>query len=638
LPGGSWEAEVIVDMSKYRDLFLSETREHLTRMSQLLVTLEREPGQRETIDELFREAHSVKGMAASMGYARMAELGHHLEDSLDRFRSGGAVPTTAIDHLLSGCDLLEGLLEDAAGEHPEREIAPFLAKAGALADTLEPEERLSPDANTTPDLQLEPVAEALAVLVSLASQTTAPAARALLVLSELEAVGQVSRLQPSREDLLSGQPVHELSLILRTALTPVEVEQRLLGMTDIARVQIECAAETEPLPRRRREDRERTVRVRTELLDRLISLAGELITNRYRLQEVNSAGQMDDLPEALDEHNRLIDNLHRDVLQVRLMPLESITGRIPRLVRDHCRTNDKQVTLDIEGAEVELDRAVLEELGDPLMHLVRNAIDHGIADKGRLSIRASRERDLVLLEVADDGRGVDPQRVRKRAVEIGLPVSSPSGPLSDRELLQLICQPGFSTATEVTELSGRGVGMDAVKAAVEKVGGQMEMSSQVGEGTRMLLRLPLSAAIMRVLLVSCRPHSLALPISRIVQVLEVERQDIQHSGRQRVIQYQEELVPLLSLRKLLHLEGHSLAGLAPVVVCDLRGRRIGLVVDQLIDQREVFVRSLEPPLVDLPGVSGATVLGNGELVFVLDPTALLDSHELAEKQLRVANA
>jgi two-component system chemotaxis sensor kinase CheA len=617
-----------MDMSKYRGMFLSETQEHLRSMASLVVALEKNPTDREGIDSLFRAAHSIKGMAASMGYEQTAQLAHHLEDLMDGFRKGGAVSAAAIDRLLAGVDLLEGLLEDVAAEQPEREVGAYLSAAVASAET---EPFLAPivpaPASVEPlEASSLPVpGRSLQVTIELAADASAPAARALLLLREMGRLGILLRSVPTEEELRQGGATRRLEAWLLTEQPPGQIQEELAAVADVERVSLAVDRRREQRRLPQRDEGGRTVRVRTELLDRFINLTGELITNRYILQTAFRETRWTEAGEALDQLRRLIADLHHHVLQVRMMPLESITGRLPRLVRDLCRKSGKNVELRVAGEEVELDRAILEELADPLVHLVRNAVDHGIEACGAVSVRAWREKDLVLLEVADDGRGMDPVAIRRKALEKGMVTPAQGRAMLDRDILQLVCRPGFSTAAEITETSGRGVGMDVVKTAVENLGGVLDIQSEPGRGTRFLLKLPLSVAIIQILLVECAGHTVGIPITRVLRTLDVAREDVRSSGRQMVISFEEEMVPLLSLRKMLQLPARpSSGGSLPVVVVEGRRRKFGLVVDRLVGQREVFVKSLAFPLDRLPGVHGATVLGDGSVIFIIDPQSLLD--------------
>lgn len=618
-----------IDMSKYRDMFLSESREHLQTMGRLLVELEKCPDDREGLDALFREAHSIKGMAASMGYRATAELGHHLEDSLSGFRTGGVIPPAAIDRVLAGVDLLEGLIDDLAAERPERDVRAFIADSAVAAPSSAPRPP-SPETETETDavapgdraLTVPPASgeEILKIAIELVSGSVAPAARALLMLRELAGQGEVLDPDPDERQLLQGGAVPRLELRLKSWRAPQEIKDLLLAMPDVARVS--CVVER--LRPAARQSRERTVRVRTGLLDQFINLTGELVTNRYMLQTAYDNGRDQEMRDGLERLTRLITDLHHHVLQVRMMPLSSITGRLPRMVRELEQRTGKEVSLRIAGEEVELDRSILEALADPLMHMVRNAVDHGIEAQGEVQVSASREKDLVLVEVRDNGRGLDAEAIRDKAVAAGLLSPGQARRMVERDLYPLICLPGFSTRAEVSETSGRGVGMDVVKAVTEQFGGTLQIASEQGRGTSIQLRLPLSVAIIRLLLVECGGELLALPITRVLRTLELERGEVRSSGRQMVVPLGNELVPLLSLRRMLRQPAKSVTGTIPVVVSEARGRKIALVVDRLVGQREAFVKSLAFPLDRIAGVSGATILGDGRIVFIIDPQGLLD--------------
>ena len=617
-----------IDMSKYRDMFLSESREHLQTMGRLLVELEKSPDDREGLDALFREAHSIKGMAASMGYRATAELGHHLEDFLSGFRAGGAIPPTAIDRVLAGVDLLEGLIDDLSAERPERDVRPFIVgSTGAAPPSAPPapppladEAEAVGSGNGAVTIPVASGEEILKIVIELVSGAVAPAARALLMLRELAAQGEVLDADPNERKLLQGGAVPRLELRLKSWRAPQEIKDLLLAMSDVARVS--CVVErVRPATR---QSRERTVRVRTGLLDQFINLTGELVTNRYMLQAAYNEGRDQDMRDGLERLTRLITDLHHHVLQVRMMPLASITGRLPRMVRELEQQTGKEVALRIAGEEVELDRSILEALADPLMHMVRNAVDHGIEERGEVLVSASREKDLVLVEVRDNGRGLDAEAIRRKAVGAGLLSPGQALRMAEHDLFPLICLPGFSTRAEVSETSGRGVGMDVVKAVTEQFGGTLQIASERGRGTSIQLRLPLSVAIIRLLLVECGGELLALPITRVLRTLELERAEIRSSGRQMVVPLGNELVPLLSLRRMLRQPAKPVAGTIPVVVSEARGRKIALVVDRLVGQREAFVKSLAFPLDRIAGVSGATILGDGRIVFIIDPQGLLD--------------
>jgi two-component system chemotaxis sensor kinase CheA len=606
-----------MDMSKYHDLFLTETGEHLRRMSRLTLALEKEPADRNGIDALFREAHSIKGMAASMGFDATARLAHHLEDLLDGFRNAGTVPAQGVDLLLSGVDLLEGLLADITAGVAERDVSVLIAApieaAIDVASTVEEDRSESSIEPATEPLQ------SVQVLIDLTTDALAPSARALLILNALGNAGQVEACKPTIAEIQQGFPVRQLSVWLKSQCSEEEISRTLHGMADIKQVSFQLDRRKSSL----RDDDSRTVRVRTALFDQFINLTGELITNRYMLQSAARAGDWQEIKEGLSLLTRLVGDLHHHVLQVRMTPLESITVNLPRLVRDHCRKTGKTVSLEISGEGLELDRTILEALSDPLVHMVRNAVDHGIEKQGTISIKAWREKDMAMIEIADDGRGIDPEMIRGKLVERGLLKESQAAELSERKLLQWICHPGFSSRDTVSETSGRGVGMDVVKSALESLGGMLEIVSEVGVGTRFLLKAPLIVAIIKILLVECAGREVGLPITRVLRILDIEKKKIQLSGGEPLLLIDEEHVPLYSLNHLLWLpEQVEASSTVHLVICESQGSKIGLMVDRLSGQREAFIKALPSPLNRLQGVSGATIKGDGRILFIVDPNAL----------------
>jgi len=607
-----------MDMSKYHDLFLTETEEHLRHMSQLTVALEQNPSDRDGIDALFREAHSIKGMAASMGFDGTADLAHHLEDLMVGFRNAGYVPPESVDLLLAGVDLLEGLLADISTGTAERDVSVFIS--GLVEPTLElPVMAEKQQATGATSATLEEELQDVQVVIDLTSDALAPSARALLILEVLKVSGQVESCKPTLAEMQQGFPVRQLSVWLKSSCSEEEISKSLIGMADIKQVSFQSDRRKSAL----RDEDSRTVRVRTALFDQFINLTGELITNRYMLQSAAKAGDWKDLNEGLELLTRLVGDLHHHVLQVRMTPLESITANLPRLVRDHCQKSGKKVRLEISGEGLELDRTILEALSDPLVHMVRNAVDHGIEQEGTISIKAWREKDMAMIEIADDGQGIDPEIVRSKLIERGLLNKAQAKELSERKVLQWICHPGFSTRDSVSETSGRGVGMDVVKFALEGLGGMLEIDSEVGVGTRFLMKAPLIVAIIKILIVECAGEEVGLPVTRVLRTLDIESKDIQFSGGEPLLLLDDEHIPLYSFNRLLHLpENNDELSTVHLLICESQGRKIGLMVDRLSGQREAFIKRLPSPLNQLPGVSGATIKGDGRVMFIIDPHAL----------------
>lgn len=559
-----------------------------------------------------------------MGFHCTTRLSHHLEDLLDGFRTSGDVPSATIDYLLEGIDLLDGLLDDLQAGRAERNTEEFLAKQPVTAE--DRNEEGAERAVVGAAAESEEETEAFQVLVELEKDTPAAAARGILILRELEKSGELKACKPDMDELRRGGPCEQIQVWLNSILDKEQIEATLLKISGVAKIQF--------VEDRRNDDRQqrnavdRTVRVRTDLLDQFVNLTGELITHRNMLNMAGNSRDWDKLNAALDRAGRLISDLHHNVLQVRLMPLQNITGRLPRIVRDLSRDSGKQVTLQLSGTDVGIDRVILEEITDPLMHLVRNAVDHGIEEAGIVTVSARREKGLILVEVADDGKGMDPQTLRRKAVNRGLISQAQADNMSDRDALMLVCKPGFSTAEEVTETSGRGVGMDVVKTAVRSLGGTLDIVSESGAGTRFQMRLPLSIAIIKILLVSCAGRTLAIPITHVQRTLDLPTSEIETSGQHRVFHLDDEEFCLYSLAEVLDLPQAAAGDTTWTILTEVRGRQIGLQVDAFLGQRDAFIKPVGFPLNLLTGLSGATVEGDGRVTYVVDPQALLEKHQM----------
>jgi two-component system, chemotaxis family, sensor kinase CheA len=542
-----------VDMSKYKELFVSESREHLSAMNELIVLLEKDSGDREKIDSLFRSAHSVKGMAASMGYNAIAELAHKMEDLMDRVRKDVLTFDSGVaDLLLEGADCLDAMiLEVEAGGEQSRDIAGLIGRISAY----------------------EPSAPGKA------PETCSPGAAA----------------GPAAPEVMEGS---------KGAL-PKKVETG------------------------------QTVRVKTEILDHLINTTGELITNKHRLLSVGKEVGSSRLDDALADLAKLMRELYTGVINVRMMPFASISDRFPRMVRDLARKSGKEVAFVIEGGDIELDRGILEELADPLIHIMRNSIDHGLETsgerlaagkpaEGRIRLSASREKDQVVIVVEDDGRGMDPAKLLASAIAKGFLDPAKAGELSVRETLLLTCIPGFSTATEVTDVSGRGVGMDSVSSTIQSLAGSLAIESEKGKGSRIIIKLPLTIAIVNVLLARVSEYSVAIPVTSISNTLEIRHSQVSLRENREVFSLEEETIPIFRLDSIFTAPRAPCEGeFISLIISDVRGRKVGLAVDRFLGQQEVFVKPLGRPISKLKGLAGGAIMGDGEVVFVLDVANLI---------------
>ncbi len=541
-----------MDMSPYRDLFVSEARTHLSAFSELIVRLEDSPNDSAAIDELFRHAHSLKGMAATMGYDKVVSVAHLMESQLSRIRSGEFLLLPALaDLLLGGGDTLTRLVTviEEGGDASE--------DVTALIELLAAYE---PSAEVLTHLHTEPLTEEPATPIETA--TSAP---------------------------------HQF----------------------------------------RQTDSFKSIRIRTETLDHLVNITGELITNRYRLAESIRLADAPECLEPLHQLTTLLRNLRDEVFKARMLPFAFIAERFPRMVRDLARKQGKEIHFELEGKEIELDRGILEEITEPIIHILRNAVDHGLetADErvmagkpfgGMITLTVRRDKDHVEIIISDNGRGMDTGLLKLKAIEKGLISSENAALMTPQEALQLVCTPGFSTAATVTDVSGRGVGMDAVRAAVHALSGALTIQSRCGQGSSFAMRFPITVSIIHAMIVRCGPFDISFPLNAVTRTLELKCSEIrEESGRLTVI-LEESPVPLRSLRQALNLPATSQTEgiLLPVVVCDIGGTPAAFSVDSISGQQEIFVRPLRSPLSHLRGFSGATITGDGRVLFVADVNAL----------------
>jgi two-component system chemotaxis sensor kinase CheA len=653
---------------------VAEASDKLERLGRGLVRLEAAVRGEEPlaplVDEMFRHAHSVKGMSAAMELEGISRLAHRAEGFLEILRRGESAPgPEAVDLLLSAVDALQSMVASAAqGESPEPDAALLRRLAGAAAGHLEPpgEEAPPPAPPAAPPAGPEPAGEApgppagedrggrggaaprvrrrLVAEVEIAAACPIPAVRGFLVLRKLGALGELLGSTPAEDDLRAGRlPERRVSAVLETAEPAEAVERALSQISDIAAIRVReeqapppPAAAAPAAPAREAPEGGRTVRVRADLLDSFLDAVGELILATSRIRELARAvpeAHRPPLEDGVDRLHATVKDLHDKVMAARMTPLRLVTDPLPRAARDLARRSGKQVEVEVRGAEIELDRAILDELADPLVHLVRNAVDHGIEPPhlrqlsgkpptGRVVVQARRDRDRVVVEISDDGRGMDPARLRTAAVARGALGAEAAEALSDREALQLACLPGLSTAESVTDVSGRGVGMDAVKRAAEAVGGSLELDSEPGRGTRVALRLPLTVAVQPVLLVLVGEEVLGLPIAKVHGAAEAAVESLERSRGEPMLSWAEGLVPVRELAALLGLPRQERPGPRQVVVAEGDGERVGLAVDALLGQAEAVLKPLVRPLDRVGGLSAVTVLGSGRPVFILDVAGL----------------
>ncbi|HUM11358.1 MAG TPA: chemotaxis protein CheA [Myxococcaceae bacterium] len=631
-------------MSRYLGLFVAEASEHLEALGRDLVALEGTPAS-ETVDSLFRHAHSVKGMAASMGLEAIAQLAHRVEDLVDVARRvPGALGRDRVDLLLTATDAMLALVRGTGEGNAPAPQPELLGRLGEAVTVLTGE---AP--RPTKVARVDPLARTPEVLGSgrfeirfrILPAAQSPGPRAFLVYKKLTGLGAVTQLRPPLEDLRAGAiPDGRVALVLETqgGLEPVRTALALVPEVEL--VSAEPVAEApppEPPPAAPAAEPARTVRVRTELLDDFLEMAGELLLATARLRDIGRRFPEHERPaleEGVDRLHALVKDLHGKVMSARMTPVAVVTDQLPRAARDLARKRGKDVEVTVTGAEIEIDRAILDAIAEPLLHLLRNAVDHGIESpearvtagkppRGRLRISVRRTRERVVLELEDDGRGMDPERLRAAAVARGKLSPEAASRLSPRDLLLLACLPGVSTVTDVDDVSGRGVGMDAVKRSVESLGGALELDSQPGRGTRVTLRLPLTVAVVQLLLVRAGGEVLGLPITKVLGAVETSDSALHRSPSADLLSYGQQLVPAHDLARLLELPSTRPGGIRPWVVMESEEGTVALGVEALLGQEEAVLKALSRPLDRVAGLAGVTILGNGRPVFILDIPRLL---------------
>lgn len=681
-----------MDSAQYAELFLTESREHVSAINHSLLALEQGGGAggssaavTDAVSAIFRAVHTIKGMSATMGYTVVAELSHELETVLDRVRRGALVlDATAMDLLFRCADLLEQSIEGAVAGKAEVPIADVVARLRRLGQTpalgvpivpggapvtvggiSSPAPAAAPDAPTAWTVAA-PAGQGTLVRIRLNEGTPLKGVRAFLVVQALRRLGEVLHVAPPLDRLQADQFDHDFALRLVGSAPVEEIERVARGAGDVADVAVgEGSASLTPAPRAPEPAdaepieigagrgapagpggdgdgsgvrQQRHVRIDLRRLDALMNLIGELVVTRGRLAQLANDSQDPALVDTVTQASRLIGDLRDEIMTSRMVPVWQVFDRFPRLVRDASRALQKQIEFTIEGKDIELDRSMLDEIGEPIVHLLRNAVDHGIESPdariaagkppaGRLQLSAVRDRSAVVIRVTDDGRGIDRDKVLSKAKANGL-VDPAKTDLTDDELFRLVARPGFSTADKVTDLSGRGVGIDAVYTRVRSLGGAVDMRSTPGQGTVVTLRLPLTLAIVRALLAKVNDEVYAVPLTHVSETVELLPEVRRTLRGKEVLVLRDDVLPLLRLRELVGLpprddDADGLRHLEQVVVIDLADRRAGLVVDDLTGQQEIVVKQFDAVRDGLSIFGGATILGDGSPALIVDVSSLL---------------
>ena len=696
-----------MDVSQYLEIFIDETKEHLQTLSEQLMILEQEPKNENTINEIFRAAHSLKGMAGTMGFKRMQHLTHMMENALSEIRSGNMVVTEDLVDILFQClDALEAYLDaicessDEGTEDNEaiiNRLNDFMQGGNSAASTAtavaKVEETKTENNESTSqaasdiklaDFEIHAINEAIGkdlnvyrLTVHVDENCILKAARAFLVFKAVEELGEVIKSDPPAQDIederfdfqfdlfvISKEPIDKLKAAICNVseirgVDGSQITETIGGKEPVAQTEQKEAepkenvpATTTTAPAKQQTQAaaaahkpagkpivNRSVRVDIEKLDVLMNLVSELIIAKNGLVSVSSGEQGENshgFNEQIEYLERVTTNLHESVMKVRMMPIETVTQKFPKMVRDLSKKLDKQMKLTITGEETELDRTVIDEIGDPLMHLLRNSADHGLesaevrAERGKdpvgsIVLNAYQDGNNVVIEVGDDGNGIDVERVRDKAIEKGAITEEQAEVMTDKEIVDLLFKPSFSTAKAVTDVSGRGVGLDVVKTKIESLGGDIEVKTKLGEGSTFIIRLPLTLAIIQALMVEVGAEKYAVSLGSIQTIEDVERTDIKFVQQKEVINLRGTVIPIIRLRDVLDVPVEDDdAETLTVVVIKKGDKQAGLVVDKLIGQQEIVIKSLGKYIANSSKlISGATILGDGEVALIIDANALV---------------
>ena len=698
-----------MDVSQYLEIFIDETKEHLQNLNDLLLVLEKEPEDKATINEIFRAAHSLKGMAGTMGYKKMQNLTHNMENVFSEIRNDKMkVTASLIDTLFQCLDALESYLnniQEASDEGTEDNEAiikllnEFLATEGNMTTEAQPAptaqpEQAAPAAGSASgnakykDVQLADFEQhaineakkkgmnAYGFTVYLDPNCILKAARAFLVFKGIEEVGEVIKSEPSTQDIedekfdldfsvfvVSNESydkvlnviknVSEVKDVVGGELEEVSTEAPVQTSAAPAQNEVSTAKEAQA-PAKADEKKSaaapaksgkavanRSVRVDIDKLDTLMNLVSELIIAKNGLVSINNstsentASGRQNFNEQIEYLERVTTSLHESVMNVRMVPIETVVNRFPRMIRDLSKKLDKKMELYMTGEETELDRTVIDEIGDPLMHLLRNSADHGLEhadvraqrgkpEVGTIFLNAYQDGNNVVIEVGDDGNGIDVENVRKKAIEKGTITPEQAEVMTDKDIIDLLFRPSFSTSEKITDVSGRGVGLDVVKSKIEALGGDVEVKTKLGEGSTFIVRLPLTLAIIQALMVKLGDEQYAISLGSIETLEDITKSDIKYVNSKEVIHLRDKVIPIIRLGKLLDVESSNEDSENMTVVIVRKGdKRAGIVVDSLIGQMEIVIKSLGSYINVNKMISGATILGDGDIALIIDANTLV---------------
>ncbi|WP_110112812.1 chemotaxis protein CheA [Bacillus sp. CGMCC 1.16541] len=671
-----------MEMAQYLEVFIEESKEHLQNINDHLLALEKEPSNIAIVNEIFRSAHTLKGMSATMGFDDLANLTHMMENVLDAIRNHKVTVTTSVlDVVFGSIDDLEAMVQSIAnGGDGKRDVNEIVARLQRIehGDCEEkPKEKETNEEVSGPSFALtyddfektvivqskEQGFNVLEVMVTLQQNCLLKAARVYMVFEVVEQMGEVIKTVPEVQQLEEERFDSTFLITLLTKLDQEEVKKRILKVSEITSVdvievsteenqeevnvenveknvqQIEIKEKQEVQANQQSTQKsqatQKTIRVNIDRLDSLMNLFEELVIDRGRLEQISKDLKNAELNETVERMSRISSDLQNIILNMRMVPVETVFNRFPRMVRQLAKDLGKKINLEIVGAETELDRTVIDEIGDPLVHLLRNSIDHGVemphvrqqkgkSEEGTVRLKAYHSGNYVFIDIEDDGAGINREKVLKKAISKGVISEQAAANLTDRQASELIFASGFSTADKISDVSGRGVGLDVVKNTIESLGGTVSVDSREGYGSIFSIQLPLTLSIISVLLVEIADEKYALPLSSIIETAIVKKEDILHAHSQKVIDFRGRIVPLVNLKDVFEVPGDvKEEEFCSVVIVKKGDKMAGLIVDSFIGQQEVVLKALGTYLTNVFAISGATILGDGQVALIIDCNALI---------------
>lgn len=653
--------------NEYKKLYLEEADQYLQEMNKNLLILEKDPADTQALNVIFRSAHTLKSSAASMGYQKTADLAHRMEDILDQIRRQAIkVNQGVIDLLFEAFDSLELMVKASSQDKDfSGDIQPLLDSFDKLLlNTSEfKKEEVQRDVAGFNDSERQALRRAekegfsiYVIHVTLDKNCVLKSARAFMVFRNLHTMGEVIKSIPDSRVIEEERFDLDFSCVFVTKEDKEVAREKVKEILDVKDVSIEEISVPqieggEILKGQSSDDHEhmrkiQSVRVDISRLDKLMNLVEELAIYKLRLMEVSSKSDNADFKGMAETLNRLTENLQNEVMQARLVPIGQIFDRFPRLVRDLAKKQGKLVKFEMNGLDIEVDRTILDEIGDPLIHLLRNAIDHAIEvpperkrkgkpEEGKIILSARREKSHIFIDVEDDGEGMDAARIKKTAIERGLVTQESAEAMTDKQILFLSTMPGLSTKKEITDVSGRGVGLDVVKDKTQSLGGRVLIESMPAKGCKMTMQLPITTAVVQALLIQSAEEIFALPISSVEEILVMQESDVKRIEREETLLHRDHVLPLVRLDRLLPITGaHHLSSVseprtnAPssrmnVVIVESNTKRFGIVVDKVVKQRDIVIKQLSKEFKGISGFAGATILGDGSVALVLDVATLV---------------